>query len=340
LIEKILLKENELLPYTELNDFGSAAKFLLEKQKNEWLLLNNGYKSLDTIKIKSFQFPGYKIKIQFNPGRMISSSAKVDPQSIKERKCFLCIQNLPEEQKGILYNNNLLILCNPFPIFPEHFTIPDVIHKPQEIKNNFPDLISLTRDFSKYYNVLYNGPRCGASAPDHFHFQAGSKFFMPIDNEFEQIKNEYGAPIFESEEIIVSSIDDSLRRFIAIESDNPQKIIEAFNKFYEIYNSAIEGTEEPMMNIISFYDHRFGWRVLIFLREKHRSSHYFAEGDKKILISIASVDLGGVCITPVEKDFEKINRGVIEEIFREISLNKELFVFISSDLEKKLNFSK
>ena len=121
------------------------------------------------------------MKVQFNPGRYISTSAKVDEKSINDRKCFLCPANLPEEQKGILYEEEYLILGNPFPIFPEHFTIPNINHVPQQIKNNFPLMLKLTKDLSKHYVVLYNGPKCGASAPDHFHFQAGTKNFMPIE---------------------------------------------------------------------------------------------------------------------------------------------------------------
>jgi hypothetical protein len=325
-MNKNKLVQNELIYEFIANAlFGDAAKHLLEDQKLNWQQLREGYESLKEIKIKTFQFDGFRMKIQFNPGRYISTSAKVDDKSINDRKCFLCPVNLPEEQKGILCEDEYLILGNPYPIFPEHFTIPAINHVPQQIKNNFSLMLKMTKDLSKYYVVLYNGPKCGASAPDHFHFQAGTKNYMPISDDFHQLKNEYGEILFESAELIVSAIDDNLRQIISFESTSSEKLIAAFNNFYSIYASTTSSNEEPLMNIISYYEEEFGWRVIVFLRGKHRSSHYFAEGENKMLLSAASVDLGGVCITPLEKDFEKITKVKLTEILSEVSLNKNTF---------------
>ena len=138
------------------NNFSDASKQLFEVQKEQWKMLATGYKSLDTVKSKSFQFDGFKIKAQFNAGRITSTSAKVDAKSISERKCFLCNENLPEEQKGILYNNKYVILCNPFPIFPDHFTLTYKKHEQQRIVDTFSDMLDLSKDISKYYSVIYN----------------------------------------------------------------------------------------------------------------------------------------------------------------------------------------
>ena len=151
---------------------------------------------------------------------------------------------------------------------------------------------------------------------------------MPIEDDFHQLKNEYGEILFENDEIIVSGIDDGLRRMISLESLDSGMLITAFNNFYNIYSSVIGNYEEPMMNLISSYEEEFGWRVIVFLREKHRSSHYFAEGENKILLSAASVDLGGVCITPLEKDFEKMTKEKLSEILSEVSLHKNNFNLI------------
>jgi hypothetical protein len=316
------------------NNFADAAKQLLEDQKKSWEQLRDGYESLKQIKTKTFQFDGFTMKLQFNPGRYISTSAKVDVKSINERKCFLCPANLPEEQKGILCENEYLILGNPFPIFPEHFTIPNINHVPQEIKNNFPLMLKLTKDLSKHYVILYNGPKCGASAPDHFHFQAGTKNFMSIMDDFHQLKNEYGELLIENDELTVYGIDDGIRRMISLESLDSEKLVTAFSNFYEIYSSISANNEEPMMNIVSFFEDEFGWRVIVFLRDKHRSSHYFAEGENKILLSAASVDLGGVCITPLEKDFEKMTKEKLTEILSEVSLNKNSFELIKQKVQQ------
>ena len=209
---KILSDDQLILSFVEENNYSDAAARLSEIQKEQWPMLNAGFKSLETVKSKSFQFDGYKIKAQFNAGRMTSTSAKVDPKSISERKCFLCVENLPAEQKGILYNDNYIILCNPFPIFPTHFTLTHKEHTPQRIIDTFSDMLDLSKDLSKHYSVIYNGPRCGASAPDHLHFQAGNKFFMPIDDEFHQIKNEYGKVIYEDDDLSFYAIDDGIKK--------------------------------------------------------------------------------------------------------------------------------
>lgn len=314
------------------NNFADAAKQLLEEQKKSWEQLRDGYESLKQIKTKTFQFDGFTMKLQFNPGRYISTSAKVDAKSINERKCFLCPANLPEEQKGILCENEYLILGNPFPIFPEHFTIPNINHVPQQIKNNFPLMLKLTKDLSKHYVVLYNGPKCGASAPDHFHFQSGTKNFMPIMNDFHQLKNEHGELLIENDELTVYGIDDGIRRMISLESLNSETLTDIFDKLYKVYSSISGNNEEPLLNIVSAYEEEFGWVVIMFLREKHRSSHYFAEGEEKILLSAASIDLSGVCITPLEKDFEKITKEKLTEILSEVALNKKNFKVIKQNL--------
>lgn len=332
---KPIIKDTVINKLIVNSDFAEAAKQLLVNQKNTWKQLRDGYESLAGIKTKTFQFDGFRMKVQFNPGRIISTSAKVDEKTINNRKCFLCAANLPEEQKGILVEENYLILGNPFPIFPEHFTIPNINHVPQQVKDNFGLMLKLTKDLSKHYVVLYNGPKCGASAPDHFHFQAGTKSYMPIMDDFHQLKNEHGSLLFENEGLIISAIDDGLRRIISFESSSIEKLNTSFNRFYEIYSSITASKEEPLMNIISSYcesipseEEEAGWLVIVLLREKHRSSHYFAEGENKILLSPASVDLGGVCITPLEKDFERMSKELLTEILSEVALNKNYFELI------------
>jgi hypothetical protein len=328
MLHKKFIQNSAIQELIAQSNFADAAKQLLEEQKKTWEQLRNGYESLKQIKTQTFQFDGFTMKLQFNPGRYISTSAKVDAKSINERKCFLCPSNLTEEQKGILCENEYLILCNPFPIFPEHFTIPNINHIPQEIKNNFPPMLKLTKDLSKRYVVLYNGPKCGASAPDHFHFQAGTKNFMPIMDDFLQLKNELGELLIENDDLLVYAIDDGIRRIISLESLNSEVLREFFDKLCNIYLSVSGNKEEPLMNIVCAYEEEFGWVVIVFLREKHRSSHYFAEGDEKILLSAASVDLGGVCITPLEKDFELITKEKLTEILSEVALNKNSFHLI------------
>jgi diadenosine tetraphosphate (Ap4A) HIT family hydrolase len=318
---KILSDDQLIFNLVEENNYSDATARLFEIQKEHWSMLNAGFKSLDTVRSKSFQFDGYKIKAQFNAGRMTSTSAKVDPKSISERKCFLCVENLPAEQKGILYNDNYIILCNPFPIFPTHFTLTHKEHTPQRIIDTFSDMLDLSKDLSKHYSVIYNGPRCGASAPDHLHFQAGNKFFMTIDDEFHQIKNEYGKVIYENDDLSFYAIDDGVRKFVSIESLNKELVVNTFNKFYKIYSDLMNEEQEPMINLVSFYEEEYGWRVIIFLRAKHRPAVFFAEDESKMLVSPAAIDLGGVCVFPREEDFNRITKEMIADIFKEVFID-------------------
>ncbi len=339
-MKNILFKHPALDNFISAKDYSGAARLLLEEQKKSWIDLSNNYNSISNVEIKSFFFDGFEIRAQHNPGRFHSSSANVDSKSIKERKCFLCSSNLYEDQKVVLYKEDFLILVNPFPIFPEHFTIPHKDHFPQSIKECFAYMLSLSKDFSQDV-IIYNGPACGASAPDHLHFQAGCKYYMPIDNEFHSLKNEYGEILVDNDSIIIAGIDDGLRKFISIETPERSLAEKTFNIFYNFYSKVSDEHKEPMMNIISSYEPakpeseiKYGWRVLIFLRAKHRPSFYYYGGDNNILWSPAAVDLGGMCTLPLEKDFNIISKEKLREGFNEIIINEERFSYIKTKLKE------
>jgi len=163
--------------------------------------------------------------------------------------------------------------------------------------------------------LFYNGPKCGASAPDHFHFQAGNAGFMPLDEESSALKEKYGDN-WEKGKVNYCAIKDGLRNFLVLEADDKMALINAFAHIYEELEDP-QSDEEPMLNILARYDDG-GWRILIFPRALHRPSQYFAEGEENILISPASVDMGGVLITPQEKDFLKIGKHDIESIMKQV----------------------
>lgn len=307
-----------------LGNWVESAGTLLKNQINDWVMCRIGYESLKIVKIKEFDFDGFKIKVQCNPGRMTSTSAKVDSTSIKERKCFLCVDNLPSEQNGIRYGTDYQILVNPFPIFNEHFTLPSIKHQPQQIESTLDTLLDFSKDLGERYIVFYNGPKCGASAPDHLHFQAGERNFIPLFDEYHLLSEMYGKEVFSDDSFSLTAIDDGLRKYVSIKSTDKEKILVLFNKFIKTYKDFMNSEDEPMFNILSSYDVELKeWLVLIFLRKKHRPSHYFDTPEKQILLSPAAVDISGVCITPREDDFNKIDKDILTEIFRE--------VFISSD---------
>jgi len=317
------IDEHLLSTYSVGKSFAENITGLLAQQKESWDLAKLNYDNLKSVRKKYFKFDRFEITLQYNPARITSSTAKVDSKSIEQRACFLCAENLPPVQKGLNYNDEYLILVNPFPIFDEHFTIPMFKHQPQEITNSFSSMLDLAKDLGIYYSVFYNGPKCGASAPDHLHFQACTKNIMPIENELNGIVSEYGKLLFKETNIVVYGVNNYLRNFFLIETDNKQSAISQFNGLQNTLKNILCISEEPMMNIIALYEDT--WKIIVFPRKKHRPSHYFIEGNDRILISPAVVDFGGQLITPREEDFSKITKDDIKNIFEETSISETVF---------------
>lgn len=311
-----------------MNLTSKIAKDLLQDQLEEWPLAKTNFEALKNVKSKEFQFDNFIIKVQFNPARIQSSAAKVDAKSIQERKCFLCPANLPKEQKGIPFEKDYQLLINPFPIFPEHFTIPAYEHTDQLILNRYADMLNLAQSLNKY-TIFYNGPKCGASAPDHVHFQAGSKGFLPLEIEIENIPREI---VYRTNELNVFIVHNYLRNSFFIETKNKEHAIQFFKQLYALLEIK-EGDNEPMMNILTWYENGI-WYSYIIPREKHRPTCFYAEGDDNILISPASVDLGGVFITPLEKDFDKITSDDIKGILKEICISNQKMYSIIEKIKR------
>ena len=311
---------------------STQAKELLAEQLHTWALAEKNYKALETVKIKSFDMDGFTIRVQFNPARIVSTGAKIDAKSIKARKCFLCPANLPEEQLRIPFGNDYQLLCNPFPIFKEHFTIPTCAHTMQFIIPQLDAFMDLTKCLSPL-TVFYNGPKSGASAPDHAHFQAVTRGVMPMDEDIQKLvfgSLESKTPIKEGDHIHL--LTNYLRNGFVIQSTTAKSAAELFKKIYTELPIQ-EGETEPMMNAFGSYYNNL-WIVTLIPRKSHRPWQYFAEGDDKLMSSPGAADIGGLFITPVEKDFQKINPELIKDVYEQVCLSDkevhEIFVHLSS----------
>lgn len=304
------------------SDLADQAAALIQQQMESWPMLQTGASTLESVIVREIEFPHFSMKVQFNPGRITSTAAKVDKESIAERKCFLCLDNLPPAQRGI-ETGDFVILCNPFPIFPDHFTIPHRQHIDQRLPGAFSDMLRITRAVGNRYTLFYNGPKCGASAPDHLHFQAGDFGFVTIDNTWEALVEHYGEWLIDEPETRVAAVDDSLRRFIVIESSDQSRAERLFTQTFEAFSSLHrDPEEEAKVNVLTAYrDGR--WRVIVFLRRAHRPWQFFEESDDRIVFSPASVDFGGVCITPVEKDFHLMSKELLLDMFGQVSATRE-----------------
>ncbi|MCG8309424.1 MAG: DUF4922 domain-containing protein [Cytophagales bacterium] len=309
-------------------NISEQARQLILDQQNEWELAMKNYAGLKHVKTRKLAFDGFDMLVQFNPERIRSSAAKVDAKSVEARPCFLCRQNLPKEQRGISVLNKYKILVNPFPIFPEHLTIPYEDHTDQLIEDKFGDMLDLAK-LLEDFTVFYNGPKCGASAPDHFHFQAGIKRFMPIEHDYKKGLFFRDSKNIDRLEIIQWS--DYLRTILTFSGRDKDLIKKSFSMLFSELKTLQPAEPEPMLNMLASFEGS-RWTVHIFPRKLHRPWQYFETGEKQILLSPASVDMGGILITPRKEDFEKLTMHVARDIFEQVCLGEPAFAGIVNDL--------
>jgi hypothetical protein len=296
---------------------NQEVKLLFHEQVSNWELARVNYKGLKTIRTKSFSFGDFEVNVQFNPARILSSGANMDAKTIAARKCFLCEENRPIEQRSI-EAGDYSVLVNPYPIFPQHFTIPRKGHAIQEIKPYFADMLLMAQALDEFI-VFYNGPTCGASAPDHMHFQAGTKDFLPVISDYKRMKPTEGEILDEGENYKLYTLKNYLRKVYCIESETILSAQKIFENLYTKWQGVL--TEEPMMNIVCSYEEKI-WYTFIFPRAAFRPWQYSAKGDDQLMVSPATVEMSGIFITPIETHFEKITGDDVISIFEQCSLSE------------------
>lgn len=315
--QRIFEVHNDKNPNVSLS---TLVQQLLDAQKRSWPELAAGYDALRDVKTRTIDCHGISLILQFNPGRIKSTGAKLDEESLRSRKCFLCVENLPVEQQGIVYGDEFLVLCNPAPIFDRHFTIARISHSEQSI-GAFPGIfLELARDLSPSYTMFYNGPRCGASAPDHLHYQACPTDSLPIETIVSN--NSLRIRVKQEANYSIWRLSSCGREAIIVECDEKEETERVLHRLLETMKKTLGQSEEPMLNILcSFVDKM--WRLMLFPRSKHRPDIYYRQGPDRVLISPAAVDLAGLIITPLQKDFATVDATVVENIFHEVSLDGE-----------------
>lgn len=305
---------------------SSQANEMLAKQLKTWSLAHGNFQALKDVRLKEIRLDDCLIKIQFNPARAISTTAKVDKGAILDRPCFLCVANLPVEQERLPFGFHYLVLCNPYPIFPEHFTIPARRHEPQRISCRLNDLLTIARRLNRH-TIFYNGPRCGASAPDHAHFQAVTQGVMPIDQEIgDWLARQDDRHLIPLGQAPGGSRLWRLERYwrngFVIEGNNQEEIATWFKRVFDALPRS-EDEEEPKMNLFAYYNDKTGWRLVIIPRKAHRPRQYFAEGEERLLSSPGAADVGGLLILPVERDFERMDESLSRDLFGQTCYDDE-----------------
>jgi hypothetical protein len=299
---------------------GILCRQLIDEQQESWSEFKAACDSLRDVRSRDIKCSGFSVRLVYNPGRSINTLAAVTPEEIRERPCFLCAGNLPAGQKGIIYRDDFLILANPRPILPFHLTIAHGTHRDQSIYDSMDDFLCITSDIGPDFTTLYNGPRSGASAPDHLHFQAMPTGKMPIEKELGQ-RDKFSV-VNATDRIRISSGQGLGREIILIEGSDPGNVSSAVRESIDALRTDTGRYEEPMINIIGHYSSR-KFLLAVFPRRAHRPAAFFREDDSRIIISPAVMEMGGIMVTPSEVDFNRLDAPTIESIYREVSLIRD-----------------
>ena len=278
------------------------------------------YRDLQQVETRELVTDTITLQVQWNPARIGSTGAKIDAKSIAERPCFLCAKNRPQEQMHRVIDGKYELLVNPFPILPIHFTLPTVKHQPQRILPMFGEMLKLAAS-NTAITLLYNGPHCGASAPDHAHLQAVSSGILPLQQAWQRLSRNLVEVVKDEEDNGIWQVADYPAAAFVIRSYQKNVGERLFRRIYDALPPAEDQTE-PMMNIIMWQSD--GALLSVVLpRRKHRPACYTATGDAQYIISPGAVDMGGLIITPREQDFRRVTPELILDIYRELSLTPE-----------------
>lgn len=323
-----IIHEGDLRPYLAPygdHSLSSWMRALYDQQKRNWPQFRRGHDAMKRAQTRRVELGTCSVLCQYTPHRMASVSARVDPSSVRKRPCFLCLENLYPQEKGLEYGHDYLILCNVAPIFDFHLVITHHDHVRQQIETHFDTALELTRDLSPYFVLIYNGPRCGASAPDHLHFQALSGQNLPLESQI------WGNPasrvqgiVIKREGILIAAPAGFSRRFLIFQSNGPALLSFWFHQTLEALTEAGAPASEPMINLVMAY--RDGqWEMILFPREKHRPRCYHGREDSQLLISPGAIDMAGVFVIPRKKDYHRVDAAILLGIYQEVTLSEDRF---------------
>ena len=338
---EVLARQQMKLGKKDMLADSSLQRFFI-RQIEKWDDARKRYRELRNIKTLELTEDNFTMQVQWNPARIVSTGAQIDQKTIKERPCFLCEQNRPQTQIKKQLENQMELLVNPYPILPTHYTIPTNSHQPQRITKLYGEIHRLLTEYPELM-VFYNGPQCGASAPDHAHLQAGTSGILPLQTAWQRLSRNL-TPIINSSPLTpqhpdegIFIINDYPCTALLIHSRSEETDNKLFNQLYKAIDEGLkmsdEGSPEPMMNIVS-------WRKsdtfisVVFPRRKHRPACYKAEGDAQYIISPGALDMAGLMITPRQEDFERITAETAFSILREVSITQEQLALIVEQLKQ------
>ncbi len=302
----------------ERKEEHTALERFFDLQMRQWPEALQRYRDLTNAETKLLPVGQLTLTAQWNPARIRSTGADISKQALAERPCFLCEENRPKEQlTSHLSPLTAQLLINPYPILPMHFTLPTQQHQPQRILPLYGEMLTLVLKYPEL-TVFYNGPKCGASAPDHAHLQAGSSGILPLQRDWKRLSRNLTPLLQPADDALLAKVDDYPCTALVIRTKEKKASEQLFMQLYHALPIA-DGEPEPMLNIVSWHD---GDNLLsvVFPRKKHRPDCYYEEGDGQLLVSPGALDMAGLIITPREEDFRKIDSEKTVAIMKEVSL--------------------
>ena len=340
---ELFARQQLIAGQTATREEDSLQRFFY-RQLESWDDARKRYDDLRHVKTREINIGDFTAKVQYNPARIVSTGASIDKKTISERPCFLCEPQRPSCQIVKHIDHRFDFLVNPFPILPQHFTIPALKHQPQRIEDNYLEIRRILQMFPDL-TVFYNGPQCGASAPDHLHLQAGRNLRLPLQTQWQRLSRNL-QPVLEyndskkhasgNHQASTGGMKEGIYRILdypcaamLLYSNTTESDDYLFRKLYAAMltvtkNDDQQGKDkpEPMMNIVSWKQGGSNINV-IFLRRKHRPDCYFEQAERQLMVSPGALDMAGLIITPRENDFLTITDSEAEDILNEVSYSEE-----------------
>ena len=281
------------------------------------------YEALGGVEKKDMTIDGFPAQLFFNPARVRSVMADVSPEALQKRACFLCPDGIEEHQLTHNWDSptghTYYIRVNPFPIFSPHFTVSSSVHERQELSPHLESMLHLAKELPEM-TIFYNGPMCGASAPDHMHFQAVPRHSLPIEDHFD---TNYANAILVQEADLQDHLA-AVKRILAMGT-----IPKEASQTGSLTIGASHAEEyEPRWNIVTWYETASSYdglassskfNTIVFFRRESRPMCFFAPEEERILFSPATVEMGGIGIVANRESFDRLTPDKLRDIIREVA---------------------
>ncbi len=293
-----------------------------DRQLRTWPATCQRYRDLTKVETRELVADAFTFVAQHNPARIRSTGADISKEALAARPCFLCRDNRPTEQLTKPLGSGFELLVNPYPILPMHFTIAATKHQPQQVRGMYSEMLRLLKTYPEL-TVFYNGPLCGASAPDHAHLQAAittgrdGDSLLPLQRQWQRLQHNLDTIIEGDDGSSLNVVNDYPCACLAIRAKSSTQSQQLFALLYNEMTIA-KGQSEPMMNVLC-WQQADELLTIVFPRQKHRPDCYY-QSDTPLMVSPGALDMAGLIITPRQEDYSRLTAQQAQAIIHECAL--------------------